>query len=100
MIDFKTDLFEENTYSSPPSLAGAGKSTLFNALVGHRHRDSGEIIFNGRPFSKVDRWQTGYVVQEDVFYADLTLQQTLQVTKSSNSWTNILRVPCTCRATS
>ena len=41
--------------------------------------ESGEILINGKEATKTLRRKIGYVLQEDVFFSHLTVNQTLQV---------------------
>ncbi|XP_057306202.1 uncharacterized protein LOC130644562 [Hydractinia symbiolongicarpus] len=61
--------------------SGAGKSTLLNLLSGREKGislDSGKILINGQKATKRLRRGIGYVLQEDVFFSHLTVNQTLQ----------------------
>ncbi|KAL3619120.1 ABC transporter G member 14 [Castilleja foliolosa] len=70
--------------------SGGGKTTLLTALGG-RHLTgilSGNITYNNRPFSSNIKRQTGFVTQDDVLYAHLTVFETLL-------FTALLRLPQT-----
>ena len=61
---------------------GAGKSTLLNFLAGRSkgmELAGGEILFNDQKPSKMMRRKVGYVLQEDVFFSHLTVNQSLKV---------------------
>ena len=61
---------------------GAGKSTLLNFLAGRSkgmELTDGEILINGQKPTKTIRRRIGYVLQEDVFFSHLTVNQTLKV---------------------
>jgi len=63
--------------------SGAGKTTLLTLLAGREMKSTGEmtagsITVNGEPMTKRVRRRIGYVLQEDVFFSHLTVQQTLQ----------------------
>jgi len=61
--------------------SGAGKSTLLNFLGGRSkgmELESGKISINGQKSTKTMRRRIGYVLQEDVFFSHLTVDQTLK----------------------
>ncbi|XP_065649304.1 uncharacterized protein LOC100201429 isoform X2 [Hydra vulgaris] len=62
--------------------SGAGKSTLLNLLVGREKKgqiiNSGTIKLNGEKASKLLRRKIGYVLQEDIFFSNLTVRQSLE----------------------
>jgi len=62
--------------------SGAGKTSLLNALAGRLPRSNhgelqGDITVNGRPRDKFFRHMVGYVMQDDVFFSNLTVLETL-----------------------
>lgn len=58
--------------------SGSGKSTLLNAISGRLHPLSGTILANYRPIDRSFlRRYVGFVSQDDVLYAHLTVRETL-----------------------
>jgi len=62
--------------------SGAGKTSLLNALAGRLPKSNhgelqGDITVNGRPRDKFFRQMVGYVMQDDVFFSNLTVLETL-----------------------
>eukprot|EP00667_Euglena_gracilis_P025523 EG_transcript_29996 len=62
--------------------SGAGKTSLLNALAGRLPKANkgelyGDIMVNGRPRDKSFRQMVGYVMQDDVFFNNLTVLETL-----------------------
>lgn len=66
--------------------SGCGKTTLLDALSGQRPVDSGSIRLNRERLSKKWRRRICYVLQQDIFFAELTLHETLM-------YTAMLRMP-------
>ena len=65
--------------------SGCGKTTLMNILSGrikmHRKDGDGGVIFvNGEKRNKRFKRHTAFVLQEDLFFASLTVEQTLTLT--------------------
>ena len=69
--------------------SGSGKTTLLTALGGRLGGElKGMVTYNGKPFSKQVERTTGFVTQDDVLYAHLTVLETLV-------YTALLRLPKT-----
>ena len=59
--------------------AGSGKTTLLNILGGRTDCPRCHATIGGEHLTKQTRRKISYVLQEDIFFPNLTLQQTLQV---------------------
>lgn len=66
--------------------SGCGKTTLLDCLSGQRRIESGSIRLNRERMSKKWRRRICYVLQQDIFFAGLTLRETLE-------YTAMLRLP-------
>lgn len=69
--------------------SGSGKTTLLTALGGRLGGNlKGSITYDGKPFSNQMKRNTGFVTQDDVLHAHLTVTETLV-------YTALLRLPNT-----
>ena len=68
-------------YHITDCVAGSGKTTLLNFLAGRQVGDSkfGDVLLNGRHVNKKLKRKICYVLQEDIFFDNLTLKETLTV---------------------
>lgn len=62
-----------------PNIPPAGKTTFLHVLMGKLTRSGGSIMFNGRP-QEVHAYRRclGYVPQEDVLLASLTVRECIE----------------------
>ncbi|KAA8490737.1 ABC transporter G family member 22 [Porphyridium purpureum] len=62
--------------------SGGGKTTLLHSLAGRAvyGETHGQVTFNGAPRTKDTRRRLGYVLQDDVFFSNLTVRETLWFT--------------------
>ncbi|XP_013407500.1 ABC transporter G family member 14 isoform X2 [Lingula anatina] len=66
--------------------SGSGKTTLLSTIAGRLARETGDVLLNGQPVDKRMRRKICYVLQSDIFFANLTLKETLV-------YTALLRLP-------
>ncbi|CAN1772560.1 ABC transporter G family member 22 [Linum perenne] len=69
--------------------SGSGKTTLLNLLGGRlnqTHNVGGSISYNDQPYSKFLKSRIGFVSQDDVLFAHLTVRETL-------TYAALLRLP-------
>ena len=58
---------------------GAGKSTTLKIIAGLLKKTSGEIIFNGKPWSRDDLMDIGSLIENAPLYGNLTATENLEV---------------------
>lgn len=58
---------------------GAGKSTILKMITGMLHPTSGEIIFQGHPWSRKDLSHIGTLIESPPLYENLTARENLKV---------------------
>lgn len=58
---------------------GAGKSTTLKIITGMLHKTSGEIIFEGHPWSRDDLSDIGALIEAPPLYENLTARENLKV---------------------
>ncbi|GLD98859.1 hypothetical protein PINS_up007577 [Pythium insidiosum] len=82
-IDEKIILNDVSGYAKPGELlvlmgpSGAGKSSLLDCISGRNPKVEGRITVNGQPWSKSLKRLASYVMQDDLFYATITVQEHL-----------------------
>lgn len=65
-------------------IIGSGKSSLLNCLSGRHQllgnaKMSGKVTFNGRPMTSKNKHLLSYVMQDDIFFPELTVIETMRV---------------------
>lgn len=58
---------------------GAGKSTLLKMLTGILRPTSGEVTFDGHPWSREDLWNIGSLIETPPIYENLSAWENLNV---------------------
>lgn len=58
---------------------GAGKSTTLKMITGMFHKTSGEILFDGHPWSRNDLGAIGALIEAPPLYENLTARENLKV---------------------
>jgi ABC-type multidrug transport system ATPase subunit len=72
---------EKGAFVAVVGPSGAGKTTLLNALTGFKPADQGAVFYGGRNlYTEYDelRRRIGYVPQDDIVHAQLTVRQALR----------------------
>jgi ABC-type multidrug transport system ATPase subunit len=83
----KQILYEVSGYARPGEVvalmgpSGSGKTTLLNVIGGRAMKNmDGDIFVNGKKYSKSMRKKIAYVMQEDIFFMNLTVREQLTFT--------------------
>ena len=63
---------------------GAGKSTTLKIIAGLLKKTSGEIMFNGKPWSRDNLMDIGSLIENAPLYGNLTAKENLEVISRSN----------------
>jgi ABC-type multidrug transport system ATPase subunit len=83
---FRSFIFRPGQVLAVMGPSGCGKTTLLDCLSGQKSIDAGSIRLNRERMSKKWRRRICYVLQQDIFFAGLTLRETLE-------YTAMLRLP-------
>lgn len=81
--DEKIILNDVNGFAKPGELlvimgpSGAGKSSLLDCISGRNNKAEGSITVNGMPWNKSLKRLASYVMQDDLFYATITVREHL-----------------------
>ncbi|WP_018659288.1 lantibiotic protection ABC transporter ATP-binding protein [Allofustis seminis] len=70
---------EENSVYGLLGPNGAGKSTTLKLMTGMLHKSSGEIIFEGHPWSRDDLSDIGALIDTPPLYENLSARENLKV---------------------
>ena len=76
-------VIEPNQFVALLGPSGSGKSTLMDAINGRRPATTGQVLVNGEDFYRSYRYYRraiGYVPQQDIVHATLTVEQAFQFT--------------------
>lgn len=76
-------VIEPNQFVALLGPSGSGKSTLMDAISGRRPATTGQVLVNGEDFYQSYRYYRraiGYVPQQDIVHATLTVEQAFQFT--------------------
>ncbi|CAK4086624.1 unnamed protein product [Aphanomyces euteiches] len=83
-VETKTILKNVNGVASAGQLvvimgpSGAGKSSMLDIIAGRNKNFTGSILVNGKPWNADTNKRACYVMQDDVFYHTLTVEEHLQ----------------------
>ncbi|CAK4617831.1 unnamed protein product [Aphanomyces euteiches] len=82
-VEDKQILREVSGYATPGQLvvlmgpSGAGKSSMLDVISGRNNNFTGSVTVNGQKWTKAMNRYASYVMQDDVFYATLTVKEHL-----------------------
>lgn len=73
--------FQPGKFTGILGPSGSGKTTLLNTLTGQtKGKQEGRILINGQKQTKQFKRKIGYVMQQDLMFSQLTVEETLLVT--------------------